>query len=170
MMGRVVPNWKATCSTRKLERYDFESGETNHEDSSSRSASYGIVCLRRDDPCSSADRYGFGLYHFVPFYAQNTKLPPGSYKVTQADFDSNALLIQSADGKYSAFIDFTPTRAEQPHRQADVTFHKYGDVDYLNRLWVDGQRYGMKLEPTKAEKKAATAAKPVEHSVPGKKH
>jgi len=105
-----------------------------------------------------------------PFYAQNTKMPAGAYKVTQADFDQSTLLIQSMDGKYSAFVDFIPTRAEQPHKQSDVTFHKYGNVEYLNRLWVEGQRYGMKLETTKSEKKAAAAAAPVEHSVTGKKH
>jgi hypothetical protein len=104
-----------------------------------------------------------------PFYAQNTKMPAGSYRVTPVDFDTNTLLIESTDGKYSAFVDFIPTRAEQPHKQADVTFHKYGNVEYLNRLWVDGQRYGMKVEPTKSEKKAAASAKAVEHSVPGKK-
>jgi hypothetical protein len=105
-----------------------------------------------------------------PFYAQNTKLPAGSYKITQADFDSSVLLIESADGKYSTFIDFIPTRSELPHKQSDVTFHKYGNVDYLNRIWVEGQRYGMKVEPTKAEKKALAAGAPAEHTVVGKKH
>jgi len=104
-----------------------------------------------------------------PFYAENTKMPAGSYKVTPVDFDSSTLLIESADGKYSAFVDFIPTHAEQPHRQGDVTFHKYGNVDYLNRLWIDGQQYGMKVVPTKSEKKAAASAKAVEHSVPSKK-
>ena len=105
-----------------------------------------------------------------PFYAQNTKMPAGSYTATSVDFDSNTVRIESADGKYSAFIDFVPTHAEQAHKQTDVTFHRYGNVEYLNRLWVDGQRYGMKVEPTKAEKKVAASASPVEHSVSGKRH
>lgn len=105
-----------------------------------------------------------------PFYAQNAKMPAGSYKVTQADSDPNTLRIESADGAYSAFIEIIPTRADQPHKQGEVTFHKYGDTDYLNRLWVEGQRYGMKVEPTKSERKAAASVKAVEHSVPGMKH
>jgi hypothetical protein len=105
-----------------------------------------------------------------PFYAQNTKLPAGSYKVTQTDIDAKELLIQSSDGKYSVFVDFIPTRAEQPHKQSDVTFHKYDNVDYLNLIWVEGQRYGMKVEITKSEKKAAAASSPTEHTVVGKKH
>jgi hypothetical protein len=105
-----------------------------------------------------------------PFYAQNTKLPPGSYRVTQADIDANELLIESADSRYSVYVDFIPTRSEQSHKQSDVTFHKYSNVDYLNRIWVEGQRYGMKIEPTKAERKAAASSKPTEHNVPGTKH
>lgn len=104
-----------------------------------------------------------------PFYAQNTKLPAGSYKITQTDFDVNELLVQSTDGKYSVFVDFVPTHSEQSHTQSDVTFHKYSDTDYLDRIWVEGQRYGMKVLPTKAEKKVAAAAAPSEHSIVGKK-
>jgi hypothetical protein len=100
-----------------------------------------------------------------PFYAGNAKMPAGAYKITPSDIDSSVLQIQSSDGTYSAFVDFVPTIAEQPHSQSDVTFHKYGDSDYLNRIWVNGQRYGMKVEPTKAETKAATTASVVEHSV-----
>ena len=105
-----------------------------------------------------------------PFYAGNAKMPAGSYRITQTDVDVNELLIQSADGKYSAFVDFFPTRSPQPHTQSDVTFQKYGSVDYLDRIWVEGQTYGMKVDPTKAEKKAAAIADPVEHSIVGKKH
>jgi hypothetical protein len=105
-----------------------------------------------------------------PFYAGNAKMPAGSYRITQADFDANELLIQSADGKYSAFVEFIPTWSGQYHKQSDVTFQKYGNVDYLDRIWVEGQRYGMKVDPSKAEKKAAANAGPVEHSIVGKKH
>lgn len=105
-----------------------------------------------------------------PFYAQNAKLPAGSYVVRQGGIDSSYLEIQSADGKYSAFLDYIPTRTAEPHRQSDVTFHKYGNVEYLNRIWVEGQNYGVRLEPTKAEKQAAGQNKTVEHNIKGKKH
>ncbi len=101
-----------------------------------------------------------------PFYAGNAKMPPGSYRLTHTEIDANELLIQSKDGKYSAFIDFIPTDSEQPHRQTDVTFHKYGDVEYLNRIWIAGQSYGMRVDPTKSEQKAASTIAMVEHSVP----
>lgn len=102
-----------------------------------------------------------------PFYAGNLEMPAGSYKITQFDMDSSELRIQSMNGKQSAFLDIFPTRSEQPHETSDVTFHKYADVDYLNRIWVAGQRYGMKVEPTKAEQKAASTTPVIEHTVSG---
>jgi hypothetical protein len=99
-----------------------------------------------------------------PFYAQNTKLPAGSYRVTAAVVE-NAFLIESMDGHHSVFVDYLPTQSEQPHKQSDVTFHTYGDVEYMNRLWVQGQNTGMQVEPNKLERKAAASAAPVEHTI-----
>ena len=100
-----------------------------------------------------------------PFYAGNTRMPAGSYRITQTDASEALLLVESKDGVHSGFVDFTPTHSEQPHPQTDVTFHKYGNTEYLNRVWLEGQKYGMKIDPTKAEAKAAANAKVVEHSL-----
>ena len=67
-----------------------------------------------------------------PFYAGNAKMPAGSYRITQTDVDVNELLIQSADGKYSAFVDFFPTRSPQPHTQSDVTFKNMA----VSTIWI----------------------------------
>src|SRR5580704_17950379 len=101
-----------------------------------------------------------------PMAATNcSKQRPTSTARRQTRSGSAREYIRSIDGTHSAFVDFVPTHAEQPHSQTDVTFHKYGDTDYLNRIWVNGQSFGMKVEPTKAETKAATNASVVEHSV-----
>lgn len=102
-----------------------------------------------------------------PFYAGNVQMPAGSYRVIQTGMDANELQIQSTNGEQSAFLDIFPTRSEQPHKTSDVTFHKYADVDYLNRIWFAGQRYGMKVEPTKAKQKAASTTVVTEHTVSG---
>jgi hypothetical protein len=109
--------------------------------------------------------YGVGFTTSFPFYAGNAKMPAGSYRITQTDIDASDLQIQSVDGKYSAIVEFIPTHAEQPHAHSDVTFHKYRDVEYLNRIWVEGQRYGMKVEPTKAETKAASITPVADYTV-----
>src|SRR5260370_2613190 len=89
----------------------------------------------------------------------------GCYKINQSDMDESILQIQSKDGMHSALIEFMTTHSAQSHPHSDVTFHKYGDTEYLNRVWVQGQKYGMKVDPTKAEMKAAASANVVEHSL-----
>ena len=125
----------------------------------------GLLSLLAVMPLAAQINNGMNFTTTFPFYAGNTRLPAGSYRITQSNIDTSVLLIQSKNGAYSAFIDFIPTRAEQPHLQSDVTFHRYGNTDYLNRIWVNGQRYGMKVDPTKAETKAAATVKVVEHSL-----
>jgi hypothetical protein len=125
----------------------------------------GLVSLLSVMPLAAQIDNGVDFTTSFPFYAGNAKMPAGSYKISQTDIDSSVLQIQSSDGVHSALVEFIPTHAEQPHSQSDVTFHKYGDTDYLNRIWVNGQRYGMKVDPTKAETKAAANANVVEHSI-----
>jgi len=113
---------------------------------------------------------GLSFKASAPFYAGNSKFPAGAYTITQSSIDNNELLIQSTGSeKYSAFFDAIATQSEQPHAKTEVTFHKYGSTDYLSRVWIQGQQYGLQAEETKAEKKAAAAGAPVEHSVPGTK-
>ena len=101
------------------------------------------------------------------FYAGSEKMPAGSYRVTQIDMNSNQLLIQNRDGSDSAFVSFIPTRADQPHAHSDVSFQKYDNVAYLSRVWVAAERYGIKVEPTKAELKAASTTAVAEGTVNG---
>jgi len=125
----------------------------------------GLLSLLSVMPLAAQILNGVDFTTSFPFYAGNAKMPAGSYKITQSDMDTSILQIQSNDGVHSAFLEFVPTHSAQPHPHSDVTFHKYGNTEYLNRIWVQGQKYGMKLEPTKAETKAAASANVVEHSV-----
>jgi hypothetical protein len=128
-----------------------------------------ILSLLSAMPLMAQIDTGMDFTTSFPFYAGNVKMPAGSYKITRADIEDSELLIESKDSKYAALLDFIPTESAQPHAQSDVTFHKYGDTEYLNRIWVEGQQFGMKIEQTKAEKKAAASAGVVEHTVSAKK-
>src|SRR5216683_8193525 len=125
----------------------------------------GLVSLLSVMPLAAQIDNGVDFTTSFPFYAGNAKMPAGSYKITQSDMDASILQIQSTDGAHSALVEFIPTHSAQPHPHSDVTFHKYGDTEYLNRIWVEGQKYGMKVDPTKAEMKAAANANVVEHSL-----
>ena len=132
---------------------------------SKRVVRIGLLTLLFVMPLAAQIVNGVDFTTTFPFYAGNVKMPAGSYKVTHSDVDENILQIQSSDGVHSALLDFVPTQSAQPHAHSDVTFHKYGDTEYINRIWVEGQEYGMKVEPTKAETKAAASAKVEEHSL-----
>ena len=125
----------------------------------------GLLSLLSVMPLSAQIDNGVRFTTSFPFYVGNAKMPAGSYKITQSDMDESILQIQSNDGVHSALIEFVPTHSAQPHPHFDITFHKYGDTEYLNRIWVQGQKYGMKVDPTKAETKAAANANVVEHSL-----
>jgi hypothetical protein len=101
-----------------------------------------------------------------PFYAGNAKMPAGEYRVTQPDANATILLIENESGSHSAFMDFIPSTSEQPHPQSDVTFNKYGGVDFLNLLWVREQNYGMQVLATKHEESLAKTAAVQKHTVP----
>jgi hypothetical protein len=132
---------------------------------SKRVVRIGLLTLLSVMPLAAQIVNGVDFTTTFPFYAGNVKMPAGSYKITHSEVDENILQIQSSDGVHSALLDFVPTQSAQPHAHSDVTFHKYGDTDYINRIWVEGQEYGMKVEPTKAETKAAASVKMEEHSL-----
>jgi hypothetical protein len=108
-----------------------------------------LLCLCFAIPGSAQILNGLTFTTTFPFYAGNTKLPAGAYTVRPVDFGSDTLVIEDSTGKHSAFIDIEPTQTEPAHKSGDVTFHKYGEIDFLNRLWVGGQQYGMQVEQTK---------------------
>jgi hypothetical protein len=125
----------------------------------------GLLSLLSVMPLAAQIANGVDFTTSFPFYAGNAKMPAGSYKITQSDMDESILQIQSNDGLHSALVEFMPTHSAQPHPHSDVTFHKYGGTEYLNWVWVEGQEYGMKVDPTKAETKAAANANVVERSL-----
>lgn len=80
-----------------------------------------------------------------PFYAGSAKMSAGSYRITQSDIGASILHIQSNDGVHSSLVDTVPTYSAHSHSDSDVTFQKYGGTEYLTRVWLQGQEYGMKL-------------------------
>jgi hypothetical protein len=55
------------------------------------------------------------------FYAGNAKMPAGSYTVTQPDADTNLLLIESASGSHSVFVEYEVVSSNTPSGSEKVT-------------------------------------------------
>lgn len=102
------------------------------------------------------------------FYAGNAKMPAGSYRLTQPDTDANLLLLESADGSHSVFVEYEVVSSGTPHVQSDVTFNKYGTVDFLNDIWIQGRTSEMQVVPSKLEQNTAKAATAQKHSLSAK--
>jgi hypothetical protein len=102
------------------------------------------------------------------FYAGNAKMPAGSYTVTQPDSMDNLLLIESADGSHSAFLECEPASRESVGKKTEVKFKKYGDTEFLSRISIQGEDIAFRIAPTKAEKNAAKTASAEEHSLVAK--
>jgi len=102
------------------------------------------------------------------FYAGNAKMPAGSYTATQPNLDDDLLLIEDASGSHSAFVEFVVASSDTPQAQTDVTFNKYGTVEFLSAIWIQGRNSEMQILPSKAEQNAAKAADAEKHSLSAK--
>src|SRR3979490_572879 len=102
------------------------------------------------------------------FYAGNAKMPAGSYTATQPNVDDNLLLIEDAGGSHSAFVEFVVAPSETPQAQTDVTFNKYGNVEFLGAIRIEGQTSDGHLLSSNAEHNAGKAASAAKHSLSAK--
>jgi hypothetical protein len=102
------------------------------------------------------------------FYAGNAKLPAGSYTVSQPDVDSNLLLIEDANGSHSVFVEDEIHSSDTPHAQTDVPFNKYGNLDFLNAIRVQGRNSEMQILPSKRGQNSAKASAAEKHSLSAK--
>jgi hypothetical protein len=124
----------------------------------------GLLSLLSVLPLAAQMDNGVEFSTSFPFSAGNGTLPAGDYRMFQPDMNIELLQIQSLDGRHSAFVTFIPTQSDEPQRHSAVTFEKYGDTDYLDRVSLGGEEYGVKVEPSKTETRAIVAADAAPHS------
>jgi hypothetical protein len=118
----------------------------------------GLLPLLSALPLAAQVDDGVNFTTKFAFYAGSAKLPAGSYKVSQPNMDVNVLLVTSTDGTKSVFVNFIPTESVQPYTRSVVTFQRYGDTDYMDRVSIGGETDGVMVDPTKDEVKAAATA------------
>ena len=123
----------------------------------------GLLSFFSAMPLAAQDLSSVNFATPFSFYVGDTKMPSGSYSLTQPeDLNKTIAVVRSADGLHTAFISVEPTESLNPPRQSKVTFEKYGDTLYFNRVLLEGDTYGIAAESTKAEKKAKETASAVE--------
>jgi hypothetical protein len=123
----------------------------------------GLISLLSVLPLAAQVGNGVKFTTPFPFYVGDTKMPSGSYTLTQPDdLNFQIAIIRGADGKHNAAFSVNPTENPQTPNSSKVVFQRYGDNLYFNRVIVQGYETGMVALKTKAEKKAALMATAVE--------
>ena len=111
----------------------------------------GLLSLLSVMPLAAQIDNGVDFTASFSFYAGDVKLPAGNYKVVRLDDVADILQIENRDNLHSVLVDFTPTLSALPHRNSAVTFEKYGDTNYLDRVWIEGEEYGVSVDPGRVE-------------------
>ena len=99
-----------------------------------------------------------------PFYAGDTKMPAGNYTMTPDDI-AKTILIKSADGSHSVFVEYELVEPDPTPSKTEVSFNKYGATDFLGRISIVGNTYGMQILPSRAEQDAAKDVNAEQHSL-----
>jgi hypothetical protein len=117
--------------------------------------SMGLLSLLSVSPLTAQFGNGMKFTTPFPFYVGQTKMPPGSYTLTEPeDLDFHMIIVRSTDDLHAASTWVIGMQSSQPPRRSVVVFEKYGDTLYLDKVLIDGDTSGVLVAPTKAEKKA----------------
>ncbi len=105
----------------------------------------------------------------MAFYAGDTKMPAGSYHITQS-VGPGTLVLKADKGKHEVVLPFDAIPAEKAVNKIEVTFNKYGKDDYLNSVAFGSisdtqDSWILQIKPSAGEEAAAKAASPTKHKV-----
>lgn len=103
------------------------------------------------------------------FYVQNTKMPAGTYVISQGTDVAGVLLLRSQKGNHEMYVEVTQiSNVTTPVKHDQVTFSKYNNKEFLSEIWLTAKdaasAVGWQVLPTANEK--AQAGTPAKHSVP----
>lgn len=92
------------------------------------------------------------------FSVGSKKLPKGEYTIETVNDAGGVLLIRHV--KKGKAVNFTVVRGKELEKpKSKLVFHRYGDQYFLARVWDESSSTVLKLDKSKAEKRAAKAAK-----------
>lgn len=83
------------------------------------------------------------------FVIGNTTLPPGDYTFRMLpDSDLSEMTASSADGKTSVEFLVRDTVADHTPSHSELTFRKYANTEFLNRIFEAGSKTGAEVMET----------------------
>jgi hypothetical protein len=98
-----------------------------------------------------------------PFYAGDTKFPPGTYIIKPLDTSDLTLMeITTPDGRHSALFQVRDAQASTSPPKTELIFNKYGDNYFLSKVFDQGNKLGSALEESRYQKKLSSGGAAVE--------
>ena len=98
-----------------------------------------------------------------PFYAGDTKFPPGTYIVKPLDDSDLTLMeISTPDGRNRALFQVRDAQANTSPSKTELIFSKYGDNYFLSKVFDQGNKRGSALEESRYQKKLRSGGAAVE--------
>ena len=83
------------------------------------------------------------------FVIGNTTLPPGDYTFRMVqDSDLSEMTATSANDKTSVTFLVRDTMADHTPSHSELTFRKYGNTEFLNRIFETGSKDGAEVTET----------------------
>jgi hypothetical protein len=81
-------------------------------------------------------------------------LPAGDYVIERVSRQTSqeAVLIRSADGHARVLVRMSPTQAATAPEQSKLIFSSYGERHFLSQVFVEGDRLGLELPRSTAER------------------
>ena len=82
--------------------------------------------------------------------------------------DLQVMEIRSQDGKTAVIFEVDPTQLDSPPSNAELFFHRYGNHEYLSRIFQSGSADGSRVILSRSEMSMQNdGSKPRERSVQG---
>jgi hypothetical protein len=104
------------------------------------------------------------------FHVGDSKLPAGKYLIQPLDdSDLTVLEIRSADGSTSALFEVQLTQANSTPNKGELTFDKYGNRYFLEKVFDEGHPTGSQAVKSRYEKRVEQAAADSQEHVPARK-
>ena len=83
------------------------------------------------------------------FVIDDTTLPPGEYTFrTMQDTDLQGMTATSEDGKTSVLFIVRPVTDDHTPRHSELVFRKYGDTQFLDKIFEGGSKSGVEVTET----------------------
>jgi hypothetical protein len=88
------------------------------------------------------------------FVVKGRTFTAGKYRVERLDkANLDTLAIKNADGKTLSILQTQRINSNAPSDQSKLTFHRYGNIYFLDSIHASGESYASKLPMVKSDRK-----------------